>query len=102
MCELPSLQRYFGFPRDAAGFSWVGGTTVRAGRIQGADRMTEMMLAGRKYDSREGQSPGFAHYAVGEGEVMPLALELAGKIAWNAPLSKKMEPPSFTSFMSKH
>lgn len=64
-----------------------GGATARVGRLLGADRMTEMMLTGRKYGADEGLSLGLAHYSVGEGEAMALALNLAGKISRNAPLS---------------
>lgn len=67
-----------------------GGATVRVGRILGADRMTEMMLIGRKYDAEEGLRLGLAHYAMGDGEAMALAMELAGKIARNAPVSNYM------------
>ena len=57
------------------------------GRLLGADRMTEMMLTGRKYDAAEGKTLGLAHYAVGEDEAMALAQTLAARIARNAPMS---------------
>lgn len=77
----------FQLPEGRRGIFVGGGATVRVGRILGADRMTEMMLTGRKYNSEEALRLGLAHYAVGEGEAMALAQELAGKIARNAPLS---------------
>ena len=77
----------FQLPEGRRGIFVGGGATVRVGRILGADRMTEMMLTGRKYDADEGVRLGLAHYAVGEGEAMNLARELAAKIASNAPLS---------------
>ncbi|WP_293451294.1 crotonase/enoyl-CoA hydratase family protein [Planktotalea sp.] len=77
----------FQLPEGRRGIFVGGGATVRVGRILGADRMTEMMLTGRKYNSEEALCLGLAHYAVGEGEAMALAQELAGKIARNAPLS---------------
>lgn len=77
----------FQLPEGRRGIYVGGGASVRVGRILGADRMTEMMLTGRKYNSEEGLSLGLAHYAVGEGEAMPLAMELARKIAKNAGLS---------------
>ena len=64
-----------------------GGATVRVGRIIGADRMREMMLTGRSYSAGEGLALGLAHYSVGDGEGLPLAKELARKIADNAPFS---------------
>ena len=77
----------FQLPEGRRGIFVGGGATVRVGRIIGADRMTEMMLTGRKYGHEEGKALGLAHYAVGAGEALPLAMELAAKIAANAPLS---------------
>ncbi|MEL0436083.1 crotonase/enoyl-CoA hydratase family protein [Phycobacter sp. K97] len=77
----------FQLPEGRRGIFVGGGATARVGRILGADRMTEMMLTGRKYDAETGVALGLAHYAVGEGEAMELAQTLAGKIARNAPLS---------------
>lgn len=77
----------FQLPEGRRGIFVGGGATARVGRLLGADRMTEMMLTGRKYGADEGLSLGLAHYSVGEGEAMALALNLAGKISRNAPLS---------------
>ncbi|MEM5522173.1 crotonase/enoyl-CoA hydratase family protein [Sulfitobacter sp. AS59] len=80
----------FQLPEGRRGIFVGGGATVRVGRILGADRMTEMMLTGRKFNSEEGVQLGLAHYAVGEGEALALAMDLAGKIARNAPMSNYM------------
>lgn len=77
----------FQLPEGRRGIFVGGGATVRVGRILGADRMIEMMLTGRKYGAEEGKALGLAHYAVGTGEALPLALKLAHNIAGNAPLS---------------
>lgn len=77
----------FQLPEGRRGIFVGGGATVRIGRILGPDRMTEMMLTGRKYDADEGTRLGLAHYSVGDGAAIGLARELAGKIARNAPLS---------------
>ncbi|MCE7030615.1 crotonase/enoyl-CoA hydratase family protein [Jiella avicenniae] len=77
----------FQLPEGRRGIFVGGGATVRVGRILGADRMVEMMLTGRKYGAEEGLRLGLAHYSVGEGEALPLARELAAKIAENAPMS---------------
>ena len=77
----------FQLPEGRRGIFVGGGATVRVGRILGADRTIEMMLTGRKYGAEEGLRLGLAHYAVGEGEALPLAYDLAGKIADNATLS---------------
>jgi (methylthio)acryloyl-CoA hydratase len=64
-----------------------GGASVRVARAIGAGRMTEMMLTGRRYDAADGVRLGLAHYLVGEEEALPTAIELAKKIALNAPIS---------------
>lgn len=80
----------FQLPEGRRGIYVGGGASVRIGRILGADRMCEMMLTGRKYNSDEGLALGLTHYAVGEGEALDLAKELALKIARNAQLSNFM------------
>ncbi|KIN70443.1 Enoyl-CoA hydratase [Sulfitobacter noctilucae] len=77
----------FQLPEGRRGIFVGGGATARVGRLLGPDRMTEMMLTGRKYGADEGLALGLTHYAVGEGEALALAQELAGKVARNAPLS---------------
>lgn len=77
----------FQLPEGRRGIFVGGGATVRVGRILGADRMTEMMLTGRKYGANEGLALGLCHYAVSEGELVTKAMELAHSIAENARLS---------------
>ncbi|MBF9061278.1 crotonase/enoyl-CoA hydratase family protein [Rhodobacterales bacterium HKCCSP123] len=77
----------FQLPEGRRGIFVGGGASVRVGRILGADRMIEMMLTGRKYGAEEGLALGLTHYAVAEGEALPMAMEIAGRIASNAPLS---------------
>ena len=67
-----------------------GGATARVGQIIGPDRMTEMMLTGRKYSADDGLALGLAHYSVGEGEAIALAQTLAGKISLNAPFANML------------
>lgn len=80
----------FQLPEGMRGIFVGGGATVGVGRILGPDRMREMMLTGRKYNAEEGLALGLTHYSVGEGEALPLARELAAKIAKNAQLSNYM------------
>lgn len=77
----------FQLPEGRRGIFVGGGATYRVGRILGADRMVEMMLTGRKYDSATGVALGLAHYECEDGAALALAHELAGKIARNAPMS---------------
>lgn len=76
---------YFQLPEGRRGIFIGGGASVRVGRIIGADRMTEMMLTGRKYDAQDGRAMGLAHYVV--DDALAKARELADQIAGNAPLS---------------
>ncbi|WP_299722691.1 crotonase/enoyl-CoA hydratase family protein [uncultured Tateyamaria sp.] len=80
----------FQLPEGRRGIFVGGGATVRVGRILGADRMTEMMLTGRKYGTEDAVALGLAHYAVSTGEALPRAMEIATQIAGNAPLSNYM------------
>ena len=77
----------FQLPEGRRGIFVGGGATVRVGRLIGADRMREMMLTGRNYVAEDGLALGLAHYSVGTDEGLPLAQELARKIADNAPFS---------------
>lgn len=72
-------------PEGRRGIFVGGGATVRVGRILGPDRMTEMMLTGRRLDAEEGVRLGLAHYVAEDS--LAKARELAGVIADNAPLS---------------
>ena len=80
----------FQLPEGRRGIFVGGGATARVGRLIGADRMTEMMLTGRKYNADEGLALGLTHYSVGEGEALELAQQLAGKVSRNAPVSNYM------------
>ena len=80
----------FQLPEGRRGIFVGGGATARVGRLIGADRMTEMMLTGRKYNAAEGLALGLTHYSVGDGEALELAQQLAGKVSRNAPVSNYM------------
>jgi enoyl-CoA hydratase/carnithine racemase len=60
---------------------------VRLPRLIGVARMTDMMLTGRVYSATEGASYGFAQYLTEDGGELPKAMELAERIASNAPLT---------------
>lgn len=81
---------FYELPEGSRGIFVGGGATVRVGRIIGADRMTEMLLTGRRYSAKEGQQLGLSHYLAEEGQARSLAEELARKIRGNAPISNYM------------
>jgi (methylthio)acryloyl-CoA hydratase len=60
---------------------------VRLPRLIGVARMMDMMLTGRVYSASEGESYGFAQYLTEAGGALPKAMELAVKVAGNAPLT---------------
>jgi enoyl-CoA hydratase/carnithine racemase len=78
---------FYALPEGQRGIFVGGGGSVRISRIIGAGRMTEMMLTGHAYTAQEGQAMGLSHHLVGEGEALAKAIELAERIAGNAPLS---------------
>lgn len=81
---------FFQLPEGRRGFFLGGGGTVHVARLIGPDRMTEMMLTGRRILAEEGQRLGLSHYLVPEGESLAKALELAEQVAGNAPLVNYM------------
>ncbi len=78
---------FYALPEGQRGIFVGGGGSVRVSRLIGAGRMAEMMLTGRAYDATAGQALGLSHYVVGKGEALDKALELAAKIATNAPMT---------------
>ncbi len=78
---------YYALPEASRGIFVGGGASVRLTRLIGASRVMEMMLTGRTCASAEGQAIGLSHYVVAPGAGLAKALELARRIAANAPLS---------------
>src|SRR6476469_2222438 len=78
---------YFALPEGQSGIFVGGGVSLRRPRLIGGARMMDMMLTGRFYSATEGASYGFAQYVTESGNGLPKALELATKIASNAPLT---------------
>src|SRR6201998_1099179 len=78
---------YFALPEGQRGIFVGGGGSVRLPRLIGVARMTDMMLTGRVYSATEGSSYGFAQYLTEPGGALPKAIELAERIASNAPLT---------------
>jgi len=78
---------YYALPEAMRGIYVGGGASVRVARLIGKDRMMEMMLTGRIFDSAAGQGFGISHYLTECGEGDALGLKLAKRVAANAPLS---------------
>src|SRR6202022_297329 len=60
------------------------GRVPRVVRVAG---VTDMMLTGRVYSATEGAAYGFAQYLTEAGGAYPKAMELAERVAANAPLT---------------
>ncbi len=78
---------FYGLPEGTRGIFVGGGGSVRISRLIGVARMTDMMLTGRVFDADAGDRYNFSNYRVADGAGLAKALELATKIAANAPLS---------------
>lgn len=76
---------FYALPEGSRGIFVGGGGSVRVPRLVGVARMTDMMLTGRVYNAQDGERAGFAQYLVPQGQALAKAMELAEKIAQNAP-----------------
>src|ERR1051326_3196147 len=78
---------YYALPEGQRGIFVGGGGSVRLPRLIGVARMADMMLTGRTHDAEAGQAMGLSHYLVGPGKGLDKAVELAGKVCGNAPMT---------------
>jgi enoyl-CoA hydratase/carnithine racemase len=82
---------YYALPEGSRGI--FGGGSVRLPPLLGVARMMDMMLTGRTLNAEEGQAIGLSQYLVDDGAGLAKAIELAERIAGNAP---------FTNFAVTH
>ncbi len=78
---------FFALPEGTRGIFVGGGGSVRIPKLIGAARMTDMMLTGRVYNAQDGERVGLSQYLVPTGTSLAKALDLASRIATNAPLT---------------
>ncbi len=78
---------FYALPEGSRGIFVGGGGAVRIPRLIGVARMTDMMLTGRVYNAVDGERLGFAQYLVPAGTAFDKALEIAVRVASNAPLT---------------
>ena len=78
---------FFALPEGTRGIFVGGGGSVRIPKLIGAARMADMMLTGRVYNAADGERVGLAQYLVPNGQALAKAIELAQRIATNAPLT---------------
>ncbi|MEJ8848878.1 crotonase/enoyl-CoA hydratase family protein [Variovorax rhizosphaerae] len=85
--RVADASTFYALPEGSRGIFVGGGGSVRIPKLIGAARMTDMMLTGRVYNAEDGERAGFAQYLVPEGTAFDKALELAQRVAENAPLT---------------
>lgn len=85
--RVADASTFYALPEGSRGIFVGGGGSVRIPKLVGAARMTDMMLTGRVYNAEDGERAGFAQYLVPQGESFAKALELAQRVATNAPLT---------------
>ncbi len=85
--RVAEASAYYGLPEGQRGIFVGGGGSARIPRLIGVARMTDLMMTGRVYDADEGQRVGLSHYVSADGQGMAKAVELATRIAGNAPMS---------------
>lgn len=78
---------FYALPEGSRGIFVGGGGSVRIPKLIGVPRMTDMMLTGRVYNAVDGERLGFAQYLVPTGNAFAKALELAERVAQNAPMT---------------
>jgi len=78
---------FYALPEASRGIYLGGGGSVRLPPLIGAARVMDMMLTGRTLSAEEGQTIGLTQYLVDEGEGLAKGIELAHRIAGNAPFT---------------
>ncbi len=78
---------FYALPEASRAIFLGGGGSVRLPPLIGASRVMDMILTGRTLNAEEGQAIGLTHYLVENGEGLAKALELAQRIAGNAPFT---------------
>jgi len=84
---------FYALPEASRGIYVGGGGSVRLPPLIGTARVMDMMLTGRTLSAEEGQIIGLAQYLVDEGQGLAKGMELAHRMAGNAP---------FTNFAVMH
>lgn len=78
---------FYALPEGQHGLFVGGGASVRLPKLIGAHRMADLMLTGRRLDAEAGDRLGISTYLTPEGEGVATAIELATRIAGNAPIT---------------
>jgi enoyl-CoA hydratase/carnithine racemase len=85
--RVAEASTFYALPEGSRGIYVGGGASVRVPKLIGVARMMDMMLTGRTYGADEGFAIGLSQYVVPNGEGLQKGVELAKRIAGNAPLT---------------
>lgn len=85
--RVAEASAYYALPEGVRGIFLGSGGSVRIPRLIGTERVMDMMLTGRTYGAEEGYRLGFSQYLVDDGAGLDKAIEIAQKVAQNAPLA---------------
>lgn len=85
--RVAETSTFYALPEGTRGIFVGGGGSVRIPRLIGVARMMDMMLTGHVLSAEEGHAIGISQYLVEPGAGLAKAVELATKIAGNAPLT---------------
>src|SRR4051794_25380961 len=85
--RIAERSTFYALPEGIRGIFVGGGGSVRIPRLIGISRMMNMMLTGHTYNAEEGLALSLSHQLVDNGTGLAKGIELATKIAGNAPLT---------------
>jgi (methylthio)acryloyl-CoA hydratase len=85
--RIAERNAFYALPEGSRGIYLGGGGSVRLPPLIGTARMMDMMLTARTLSAEEGQAIGLSQYLVDDGEGLAKGLELAHRVAENAPFS---------------
>ncbi len=88
--RIASEEASFAFPEVRHGLFETNGVMFFLSRIVGYGRALEWMLTGRRISAAEALGAGLITHLTEPDDLMPKALELAGKIKANAPISIRL------------
>ncbi|MFI5025884.1 MAG: enoyl-CoA hydratase/isomerase family protein [Solirubrobacterales bacterium] len=92
LCDLivASETATFGQPEITLGIIPGGGGTQRLARVVGKQRAMELVLTGRHFDAKEAEQLGLVNLVAKKKEWLEQAMELARRIAKQAPLAARL------------
>ena len=85
--RIAERSTFYALPEGSRGIFVGGGASVRVPKLITLARTMDMMLTGRTYGADEGVTLGFSQYLAENGQGLAMAMDLARKVASNAPLS---------------